>query len=70
MPLTTLSTSKCCFMAMSESLTTRLLPHSPRGGDSRSLGVVTQGGTPGEMIQKHKNPPSKARLSPVIPHII
>lgn len=56
-------------MAMSESLR-RLLPHGPSEGDSRSLGGVTQQGTPGEMVQKHKSPPSKARCPPVIPHII
>lgn len=69
-PLSTFSTSKCCFMAVRESLTTHLLPHSPSGGDSRSLAGVTQGGTPGEMVQKHKSPACKARSPPVIPHII
>lgn len=40
--LSTFSTSRCCFMAVRESLTTHLLPQSPSGGDSRSLAGVTQ----------------------------
>lgn len=45
-PLSTFSTSRCCFMAVRESLTTHLLPQSPSGGDSRSLAGATQRDAP------------------------